>query len=66
MFFNGLPVTDENLIPTIKKTMELKDKQQPVFVKADTKVNYGKVIQVVDQIKMVGGIEYVALATKKA
>lgn len=37
-----------------------------VFVKADQAVEYGKVIDLVDTIKMAGGIKYVALATKRA
>lgn len=66
LFFNGMSVTQDNLIPTVKQAMAKSKKDRPVFVKADKMVNYGKVIQVVDQLKMVGGIEYVALATKKA
>lgn len=66
LFFNGVPVTNENLVSSIKHAMNGADKQQPVFVKADTAVSYGKVIHIVDQLKTVGGIEYVALATKKA
>ena len=42
------------------------DKQRTVFVKADQGVYYGKVIELVDHIKGVGGISYVALATKRA
>lgn len=66
MFFNGVPVTGDNLIPTIQRAMKSATAQRPVFVKADKLVQYGKVIQIVDQLKAVGGIEYVALATKKA
>ena len=36
-----------------------------VFVKADTAVSYGKVMDLVDKIKHVGGVRYVALATTK-
>ena len=64
MFFNGLPVTHDSLISTIKRTV--KDKESTVFVKADKKVPYGDVIQVVDEIKVAGGVRYVALATQKA
>ena len=41
-------------------------KIEMVFVKADQSVEYGKVIDLVDTIKMAGGIKYVALATKRA
>lgn len=66
VFFNGVPVNQDNLIATVQSAMKKSTAQKPVFVKADTLVQYGKVIQVVDQLKVVGGIEYVALATKKA
>lgn len=65
LFFNDLPITEENLVPTIQKTMESCQKAKPIFVKADKLVQYGKVIGLVDRLKMVGGIEYVALATKQ-
>lgn len=66
MFFNGVPVTNENLVATIKHAMQSQTAEKPVFVKADGLVHYKKVIQIVDQLKLVGGIKYVALATKKA
>ena len=34
-------------------------------MKADTSISYGTVIELVDEIKFVGGIKYVALATQK-
>lgn len=65
LFFNGLPVTKDNLIPTIKRAMGNDAKKVPVFVKGDKKVIYDEVMKVVNQLREVGGIEYVALATKK-
>ena len=35
-----------------------------VFVQADQLVHYGKVIEVVDKLKVAGGVRHVALATK--
>lgn len=43
-----------------------RDAETVVFVHADEAVDYGTVIEVVDKIKYVGGIKYVALATQKA
>lgn len=43
----------------------LKNTDGTVYVKADQAVNYGRVIEVVDQLKVAGGVRYVALATKK-
>jgi biopolymer transport protein TolR len=41
------------------------NKEKTVYVKADTAVSYGTVLELVDDIKFVGGIKYVALATQK-
>ncbi len=54
----------ENLIENIQKKAGSKG-EKTVFVKADTAVSYGKVIELVDQIKHIGGVRYVALATSK-
>jgi len=65
LFFNGVPVTKDNLVSTVQNAVE-KQTGRPVFVKADEKVNYGAVMHVVNTLKMVGGIEYVGMATKRA
>ena len=65
ILFNGIPVTKATLINTIKAKLG-SNKDGTVFVKADLLVPYGEVIQIVDQIKVVGGIKYVALATRKS
>jgi len=65
LFFNGQAVSSKpKLIEEIKKVVGVQ-KERTVFVKADINVNYGNVIEIVDQIKVVGGVQYVALATKK-
>lgn len=65
MYLNG---EEFSLQPLLKKLSELvkKDSNDIVFVKADQGVPYGKVIDLVDTIKVAGGIKYVALATKRA
>jgi biopolymer transport protein TolR len=64
LFLNDTAMTQESLLNTLKtKTRGQADKT--VFVKADRAVNYGKVIELVDQLKCVGGIKYVALATHR-
>jgi biopolymer transport protein ExbD len=66
LFFNGAPVDDlAALIKKIKLHVGHRANQM-VFVKADQVVSYGHVIDLVDHIKVVGGISYVALATKRA
>ena len=61
---NGTSVTEKNLIEKLKKCVN-KQNEKTVFVKADIKAHYGKVIELIDKIKFVGGVKYVALATSK-
>ena len=63
IFFNDIELSLERLIPMVKESVGARN-QQTVFVRADKVVKYGHVIKVVDQIKVVGGVEYVALATQ--
>jgi len=64
-FLNGKELTLDALIQSIKKISK-KDTVEVVFVKADQSVPYGYVIDLVDVLKIGGGIKYVALATKHA
>ena len=63
IFFNEQQLSLDNLIATLKEKVGA-NKEQTVFVRADKSVKYGTVIKVVDQIKVVGGVDYVALATQ--
>lgn len=66
LFFNGQSVaTSDKLIALIKKQIT-QDDDRTVFVLADETVLYGKVLELVDNIKVVGGISYVALATRQS
>jgi biopolymer transport protein ExbD len=62
---NDAIVTEKDILSRLKKDIGSKG-DQTVFVKADTVVHYGKVIELVDKIKHVSGVKYVALATAKA
>lgn len=64
IFFDGNQMTCEQLIELLKKMLAGKV-DQTVFVKADQHASYGTVIELVDTIKVVGGVTYVALATAK-
>jgi len=64
LFFNGDKMALEDVIKKVQ-TIAGKEGDRTVFVKADQVASYGKVIELVDQIKVVGGIKYVALATQK-
>ena len=65
IFLNGQQHTLESLLKTLQQLVK-KNSEDIVFVKADQSVPYGKVIDLVDTIKISGGIKYVALATKRA
>ncbi len=65
MYLNGKVFALPLLLEHLKKIMK-KDTDEVVFVKADQAVPYGKVIDLVDTIKVSGGIKYVALATKRS
>jgi len=62
---NGVEMDLKSIVKELQK-MAQKKQIEIVFVKADQSVEYGKVIDLVDTIKMTGGIKYVALATKRA
>lgn len=62
LFFNSYPITKESLVDSVKKALIQKE-NIPVYVKADETVAYGKVIEVVDQLKF-AGVKFVAMSTR--
>ncbi|MDP3889043.1 MAG: biopolymer transporter ExbD [bacterium] len=64
IFLDGTKYNLTQLIKVLRGRVH-HNQDKTVYVKADTFVSYGKVIELVDQIKVVGGIKYVALATQK-
>ena len=65
LFVNGTVFeSDVKVIDDLRQRVG-SDKNKTVFVKADQAVSYGSVITLVDKIKIIGGIKYVALATAK-
>ena len=65
LFLNGQKTGDDELVSKLKEQVGEKSNERTVFVKADQSASYGKVIELVDRIKVVGGVRYVALATQK-
>ena len=64
IFFNGTEIAAANLINELKSRVQ-ESPTKMVYIKADQIVPYGTVLELVDQIKVVGGISHVVLATQK-
>jgi len=62
IYFNSYPIEKENLTTAIKKSMAGRT-DLPVYVRADESLSYGKVIELVDELKQTG-IQYVAMSTR--
>lgn len=62
LFFGGQPTTVVKLEQQLKTGIK---GDKTVFVKGDRGVSYGTVIELVDRIKQIEGIKYVALATER-
>lgn len=63
LFFNSFPVEKSSLAATVKK--EMLDDQTPVYVRGDSSISYGRVIEIVDELKQ-SGVRYVAMSTRAA
>lgn len=62
VFINGNQVKRDQLITQVKNKIG-SQRNKTVFVKGDGKVEYQEIIAIVEEIKTVGGIDRVALAT---
>jgi biopolymer transport protein ExbD len=63
LFFNNFPIEKKMLVKSVQKAIASKE-NAPIFVKADKSVPYGKVIEIVDQLKE-AGVKYVAMSTQQ-
>jgi len=64
IFCDGSELLLDDLVAILQQKITL-NQEKTVYVRADTAVSYGQVIELVDHIKAIGGIKYVALATQK-
>jgi biopolymer transport protein TolR len=63
-FLNSKQVSPELLVSEIK-TLVAHDTQKMVYIKADKALLYGTVVELVDEVKQIDGVSYVALATER-
>jgi len=66
LYFNSKNISDEKELISELKEVVGKDYDKVVYLKADQAVRYGFVTELVDRMKVVGGISHVALSTRKA
>jgi len=62
LFFNSYPIERADLVTSVQKALMQKE-DTPVYVRADETVSYGKVIEIVDELKQ-AGVRYVAMSTR--
>ena len=64
MFFNSYPIEQKDLVNTVQKALS-QNNDLPVYIRADESISYGKVIEIVDELKF-AGVKYVAMSTRTA
>lgn len=62
LYFNNFPVEHKNLVSVVQKSLGQRE-DTPVFVRADESVSYGRVIEIVDELKQ-AGVRYVGMSTR--
>jgi biopolymer transport protein TolR len=62
MFFNSYPLLRRELVETVTKAMVGRE-DNPVYVRADESLSYGRVISIVDELKE-AGVRSVAMSTR--
>lgn len=65
LFIDEIPVSRDDFFKELEKRVG-NTQDGVVFVYADETIPYGVVVNIVDDIKYLGGIKYVALATERA
>ena|SRR3990167_2136003 len=62
---NGKVVAERDVVAVLEKMVSTRS-SKAVFVKADSGAVYGRVYELVDRIKQIKGVSYVALSAEKA
>lgn len=63
LFFNSYPINRTDLVSAVQKALAQQKEEVPVYIRADEHVHYGKVIQIVDELKQ-AGVRFVAMSTR--
>ena len=63
-FLRGVRMSTSDIIAELKKLIGART-NAVVFVKGDKESRYGVVMEFIDHVKMISGVEHVALATEK-
>ena len=61
LYLNDKQYSEDKLLTALK---EKAGTANTVFVRGDKDANYGKVLELVDRIKVISGLQYVALSTR--
>lgn len=61
LYLNDKQYSEDKLLTALK---EKAGSSNTVFVRGDKDANYGKVLELVDRIKVISGLQYVALSTR--
>lgn len=63
LFFNSYPIERTSLVTSVQTALAQNKTDTPVYIRADESVPYGKVIELVDELKQ-AGVQYVAMSTR--
>ncbi len=61
LYLNDKKLSEDQLLDALK---DKASSANTVFVRGDREANYGKVLELVDRIKIIAGLKYVALSTR--
>jgi biopolymer transport protein ExbD len=64
IFFQDKPIQSQELMVALQQALQNRSKRY-VVVNGDQSIPYGFLVELVDRIKYVGGVEHVLLATEK-
>ena len=64
IYVNGKLIERDSLVESVRLNLEKLDKK-PVFINADEAISYGKVYELIDELKQ-AGVKYIAMSSRSA